>query len=97
LFASPHFKVARAGKLETHSLRKGPSTYASQFILLRDWISLCGHWQARKKQVDIYIDVDVPYPDAKVVSILCGLWGPCKYAARDGVDLTDVFFYLIAP
>jgi hypothetical protein len=104
LFASPHFKAARAGfkaaragKLGTHSLRKGLSTYASQFGLSRDWISLRGCWRATKKQVDIYIDVDLPYPDAKVASILCGPWGPCKYAVRDGVDLTDDFLCSIAP
>jgi hypothetical protein len=85
------------GKLGTHSLRKGPSTYASRFGLLRDWISLRGHWQASKKQVDVYINVDVPYLNAKVASILCGPWGPCKYAERDGVDLFDDFFCSITP
>ena len=39
LFASSHFKAARAGKLGTNSLHKGPSTYVSQFGLLRDWFS----------------------------------------------------------
>jgi hypothetical protein len=72
LFAGSHFKAARVGKLGTHSLRKGPSTYASKFVLLRDWISLRGRWRASKKQVDICIDVDVPYPDAKFTRILCG-------------------------
>jgi hypothetical protein len=96
IFASFHFKAARAGKLGTHCLCKGPSSYVSRFGLLRDWISLCGHWRASKKQVDTYIDVDMPYPDAKVASILCSPWGPCKYAARDGVDLDDDFLCLIA-
>jgi hypothetical protein len=85
------------GKLGTHSLRKGPSAYAIWFGLLRDWISLHGRWRASKKQVDTYIDVDMPYPNAKVASILCGPWGPCKYAARDGVDLDYDFLCLIAP
>ncbi len=97
LFASSHFKAARAGKLGTNSLHKGPSTYVSQFGLLRDWISLRGRWQASRKQVGTYIDVDVPYPNAKVASILCGPWGPCKYAASDGVDLDDDFLCSIAP
>jgi hypothetical protein len=98
LFASSHFKAARAGKLGTHhSLRKGPSTYASWFGLLRDWISLRGCWWASKKQVDTYIDVDVLYPDEKTASILCSPWGPCKYAARDGVNLDDDFLCLITP
>ena len=92
-----HFKAARAGKLGTHSLRKGSSTYASWFGLLRDWISLRGCWQASKKQVNVYIDVDVPYHDATVASILCGSRGPCKYAERDEVDLSDDFLCSIAP
>ena len=45
----------------------------------------------------MYIDVDVPYPDAKVASDLCGPWGPCKYATREGVELTDDLFCSIAP
>jgi len=85
------------GKLGTHSLRKDPSTYASRFGLLIDWISLRGRWRTSKKQVDVHIDVDVPYPDAKVASVLCGPRGPCKYATRAGVDLTDDFFCSIAP
>ena len=97
LIMSSHFHAVRAGKLGTHSLRKGPSTYASRFGLLRDWISLRGRWRTSKKQVDVYIDVDVPYPDAKVASVLCGPRGPCKYATRAGVDLTDDFFCSIAP
>jgi hypothetical protein len=92
LFASNRFQAVQAGKLGTHSLHKGPSTYASRFGLLRDWISLRGRWGSSKKQVHVYIDVDVPYPDAKVASILCGPRGPCKYATREGVELTDDFF-----
>ncbi len=92
LFASNRFQAVRAGKLGTHSLRKGPSTYASRFGLLRHWISLGGRWRSSKKQVDVHIDVDVPYPNAKVASILRGHRGPCKYATREGVELTDVFF-----
>ena len=38
LIESSHFQAVREGKLGTHSLRKGPSTYASRFGLLRDWI-----------------------------------------------------------
>ncbi len=97
LFASSHFKAVRTGKLGTLILCKGSSTYASQFDLLRDWISLCGRWRSNKKQVDTYIDVDVPYPNAKVASILCCTWGLCKYTTRDGVELTDDFLCLITP
>ena len=81
----------------SHSLRKGPSTYASRYGLLRDWISLRGRWRGSKKQVDTYIDVDVPFPDAKVASVLCGPRGPCKYVAKDGILLNDEFLCSIAP
>ena len=97
MIASSDFHALRVGKIGTHSLRKGPSTYASRFGLLRDWISLRGRWRSSKKQVDTYIDLDVPYLDAKVASVLCGPRGPCKYALRDRLELTDDFFCSIAP
>ena len=37
---------------------------------------------------DVYMDVTLPYPDAKVASILC-VGGPCKYALRDGCGISD--------
>ena len=97
LFSSPFFKAVREGMVGSHSLRKGPSTYASRYGLLRDWISLRGRWRGSKKQVDTYIDVDVPFPDAKVASVLCGPRGPCKYVAKDGILLNDEFLCSIAP
>ncbi len=39
----------------------------------------------------------VPFPDAKVASVLCDPQGPCKYAMRDRVELTNDFLCLIAP
>ena len=97
LIASPVFKPVKSGKLGTHSLRKGPSTYAARFGLLRDWISLRGRWRGKKKQVDTYIDSDVPYPDGKVASILCGPRGPCKYAVKEGLIINDDFFLSLVP
>jgi len=87
----------KVGFVGSHSLRKGPSTYASRFGLLRDWISLRGRWRGKKKQVDTYIDVDVPFPDAKVASVLCGPRGPCKYASKEEIELDDEFLLSLAP
>jgi hypothetical protein len=97
LCSSPFYKAVREGMVGSHSLRKGPSTYASRYGLLRDWISLRGRWRGSKKQVDAYIDVDVSFPDAKVASVLCGPHGPCKYVAKDGILLNDKFLCSIAP
>jgi hypothetical protein len=47
--------------------------------------------------VDTYIDVDVPFPDAKVASVLCGPRGPCKYVAKEGILLNNEFLCSIAP
>ncbi len=79
------------GSLQCTASARGPSSYASRFGLLRDWISLCGHWRSNKKQMNTYIDVDIPYPNTKVASVPCGPWGPCKNSIREGVELTDDF------
>ena len=97
LFSSSFFVAVKAGFVGSHSLRKGPSTYASRFGLLKEWITLRGRWRGKKVQVDTYIDVDVPFPDAKVASVLCGPRGPCKYSAKDGVEVNDDFLSSIAP
>ena len=97
LFSSSFFVAVKAGYVGSHSLRKGPSTYASRFGLLKDWIALRGRWRGKKMQVDTYIDVDVPFPDAKVASILCGPRGPCKYSAKAEVEVNDDFLCSIAP
>ena len=78
LFSSSFFVAVKAGFVGLHSLRKGPLTYASQFGLLKDQISLRGRWRGKKRQVDTYIDVDVPFPNVKVASVLCGPHGGCQ-------------------
>jgi hypothetical protein len=91
------FQSSKGGEAWNPQPPQGSFNLHEQVWPLRDRISLCGRWRASKKQVDTYIDVVMPYPDAKVVSILCNPRGPCKYAARDGVDLYDDFLYSIAP
>ena len=39
---------------------------------------------------DVYDDIDLPYPDAKVAGRLC-IGGPCKYALKEGTGITDNF------
>ena len=38
-------------------------------------------------QVDTYIDIDIPYVDAKAAAALC-VQGPCKYVIKDGYSIT---------
>ena len=60
ILASSNFRAQRAGRVGTHSFRKGSATYASRFGLPKDWVNLRGRWRGKKKQVDTYIDVDQP-------------------------------------
>ena len=74
--------------LGTHSVRKFPSTYARRNGCNRDDVDVRGRWKRMKRTVDTYIDVELPYPDAKVASALC-VGGPIKYEFRKNTGLTD--------
>ena len=60
------FQRLNSGPIGTHSLRKYPSTYSQQCGCSRDNIDFRGRWKRTKKQIDTYIDVELPYPDAKI-------------------------------
>ena len=76
------------GPIGTHSLRKFPSTHARRNGCSRDDISSRGRWKRSKEQVDTYIDVDLPYPDAKVAAALC-IGGACKYVLKENCGIAD--------
>ena len=97
LFESSFFTSLREGKLGTHSVRKGAATYAGRCGLPTEWIEQRGRWRGKKRQVETYIDVNKPYPDARVAGCLCGQRGPCKYAVKDGMAVPDTFLEEITP
>ena len=70
--ACDKFKKMASGNLGTHSLRKGPATYCSRSGQPKDYIPSRGRWTESKKQVDVYIGIDKPYPDAVIAGCLCG-------------------------
>ena len=76
------FKDIVKGLLGTHSFRKGSATSASRCDIDRDIVNGRGMWRKNRKQVDTYIDVWQPYPDALVSGKLCGICGACMYALR---------------
>ncbi len=51
-------------------------------------LAFCGRWKRRTEQVDIYIDVELPYPDANVAAALC-IGGPCKYVLNEESGVSD--------
>ena len=90
IFSSEIFLWVRAvGLLGTHSIRKGAASYAARCGMTRDWICCCGRWRMKKQQVDTYIEMTLPYPDARIASVCTGPQGPCKYAIKGGNAISD--------
>jgi len=49
-----------------------------------------GSWKVSRVS-DVYDDVELPFPDAKVASILC-VGGPCSYRVKEGANnVTDAW------
>ena len=88
VWGKAEFHLIDAEPIGTHSLRKYPSTYARNNGCSRDDVDHRGRWKRRQQQVDTYIDVQLPYPDAKVAAALC-VGGPCKYGLRQGSQISD--------
>ena len=72
---SDGFRPQISGKLGTHSFRKGAATYCSRCGMRKDHVNLRGRWHSSCEQVDTYIDVKRPYPDAVIAGCLCGPTG----------------------
>ena len=79
------------GKIGTHSFRKGVSTYCSRNGLSNEDINYRGRWRDSTKQINTYIDINRPYPDARVSSCLCGHSGPAFYFVENSDWFTENF------
>jgi hypothetical protein len=78
------------GRLGSHSNRKYASTHCRKNGCSKDEKELRGRWKKGKRVADVYDDVDLPFPDAKVAGKLC-MGGPCKYVVKEGSGVTDNF------
>ncbi len=87
----------RRGLLGTHSICKGVASYAARFGICKDWISTRGRWRGKKQHVDTYIEMLLPYPDARVASVLTGPQGTCKYAVKGGIHISDSTIKSLVP
>ena len=67
-----------AGFLGSHSIRKYAATHARRCGCTKDEKDIRGRWKNRARTSDVYDDVELPYPDAKVANKLC-IGGPCFY------------------
>jgi regulator of replication initiation timing len=89
IFCRPEFSTVE-GPLGSHSLRKQPSTHARKSGCNKDEKEIRGRWKSNRRIADVYDDIDLPYPDAKVAGKLC-IGGPCKYSVKAGSGVTDGF------
>ena len=88
IVTSDGFVLRARGPLGTHSVRKFPATYARRNGCSKDDVDCRGRWKNNKRQVDTYIDVELPFADAKVAATL-SIGGPIKYHYKEGSGLTD--------
>ena len=85
----PRFVRLAAGPLGPPSNRKFPATLSRRSGCSRDDTDSRGRW--RKKRVsDRYVDINLPYPDAKVASVLC-IGGPVKYILKNGSGVSNLW------
>ena len=82
--------VGAHGPLGTHSVRKMASTHSQKCGGTKDDRDTRGRWKGKARVGDRYDDVELPWPDVKVASMLC-IGGPCKYVVRTDCGVTDEF------
>ncbi|DBA04548.1 TPA: hypothetical protein N0F65_011096 [Lagenidium giganteum] len=58
VFKSTDFARQLDGNLETHSFRKGSTSYCARNGIPKDSIEMRGRWKGNRKYVDVYIDVE---------------------------------------
>jgi hypothetical protein len=89
VFQAEQFKQLHPGRQEpvgTHSIRKLAGTYGRQNGCSIDEVEFRGRWK-HKKVVNVYMDPNAPYIDAKVAGALC-VGGPIKYKLRPGSNIS---------
>ena len=75
------------GLLGSHSIRKFAATHIRLCGCTKDEKDIRGRWKSRKRISDVYDDVELPYPDAKVANRLC-IGGPCYYVMNGELEQT---------
>ena len=83
-----------SGPLGTHSIRKLGATHIRRSGATKDERDIRGRWKGKARVGDVYDDVELPFPDLKVASLLC-LGGPCRYVLEDHVDEEFVLNYVV--
>jgi hypothetical protein len=78
------------GPVGSHSVQKLAATHSRKNWCTKDEKDIHGRWKKGRDISDVYEDIDLPYPDAKVAGRLC-IGGPCKYVHKEGSGITGNF------
>ena len=81
--------------LGSHSIRKYAATFARRCGVTKDEKDIRGRWKGAGRVSDVYDDVELPYPDAKVAEKLCG-GGPCFYVSDPTLDATMMNTFVLS-
>ena len=82
------------GPLGTHSVRKLASTHSRRSGATKDERDIRGRWKNKKRVADVYDDIELPWPDIKVASMLY-IGGPCRYRLEEGVSDEFVLHHVV--
>ena len=85
----------QASMLGSHSIRKYAATFARRCGVTKDEKDIRGRWKGTGRVSDVYDDVELPYPDAKVAEKLCG-GGPCFYVSDPTLDATMMNTFVLS-
>ena len=77
-------------RLGSHSVRKYASTTVRNLGASKDEKDIRGRWKSSTRVSDVYDDVELPFPDAKLAGLLCP-GGPIRYAIMPGSGVTRAF------
>lgn len=81
--------------LGSHSIRKFAATYARRCGVTKDEKDIRGRWKSIGRVSDVYDDVELPYPDAKVAEKLCG-GGACFYLPNPMYDVEMLNTFILS-
>ena len=81
--------------LGSHSIRKFAATYARRCGITKDEKDIRGRWKSIGRVSDVYDDVELPYPDAKVAEKLCG-GGACFYLPNPRFDIAMMNTFVLS-
>jgi hypothetical protein len=77
-------------KLGSHSVWKYASTTVQNLGATKDEKDICGRWKLSMRISDVYNDIELPFPDAKLAGLLCP-GGPICYAIMPGSGVMRTF------